>query len=270
MPCSPHSPISPTSSRRGSAAIPAGSRRSPRTAADTPDSTMPRATVCGGRVSFTTSAGSASRTGSGTSRARSRPRSGSGCGFTRTTQSGSLPAAVRSRPSSSRRRRTTSAWTDPAITARSLPRRCRGGSDSGRGGRLRRAHRRPAVPRGVRATTRPPACSRPRPKAARRGRGRLRARRSRQRAVPSPRVAGRAHRPGGGGAAPARSRQDEPGGGRALFISAKTVGRHVENLYAEDRSLDARRRRPLRDGARAPRLTTARNGVFTRCGHRGR
>ena len=38
---------------------------------------------------------------------------------------------------------------------------------------------------------------------------------------------------------------------RALGISAKTADRHVQNAYAEDRRLDARRRRAVRDGARA-------------------
>ena len=67
---SPRSRTSPTSSRPGSAAIPAVSPRSPRRQAATPGSTMPRAMSCGRRAWCTTSAGSPSKTGSGTSLAR--------------------------------------------------------------------------------------------------------------------------------------------------------------------------------------------------------
>ena len=52
-----------------------------------------------------------------------------------------------------------------------------------------------------------------------------------------------------------------------LFISPKTVGRHVENLYAKIGVSSRAAAAAVRDGATAPRLThRVENGAFTRCG----
>ena len=240
--------------------FPQRSPRSPRRRAATPDSTTPRATVCGGRGSFTTSAGSPSRTGSGTSPVRSRPRSGSRCGSTPTTPSGSSSGAVRSRPSSSRRRRTTNASTGPGTTARSLPSPCRASDRILAAADVYAAlTARPAAPPRVRGRRgRPHARSRGR-KQARRGRGRLRARRRRPAGGPvAAPVAGRPHRPGGGGAAPDRAGPVEPRGRRAPVHLAEDGRAPRREPVREDRRLVASRRRRLRDGAPAPRLTAQR------------
>ena len=54
-----------------------------------------------------------------------------------------------------------------------------------------------------------------------------------RRRPPPPALAGRPHRPGGGGAPPDRAGRSNREVAERLFISPKTVGRHVENLYAK-------------------------------------
>ena len=129
-------------------------------------------------------------------------------------------------------------------------------SDPRRGGRLRRPHLGPAAsPRIQGRGGRPHTRSRGREQ-ARRGRCLLRARRRRATGGPvAAPVAGRPHRPGGGGATPDRPGPVEPRGRRAPLHLAEDGRAPRREPVREDRRLVARRRRRLRDGAPAPRLT---------------
>jgi DNA-binding CsgD family transcriptional regulator len=165
---------------------------------------------------------------------RSRPRSGSACGFTRTTRRGSSSAATRLLPSSDLLRPTTSASMGRGTTARCAPRRCRPPTESWRPrtclplspptARTVR-HSRPTMPL---APSKPSAAST-----------------LLQSAVCSPQPASGRRR--GRPAGPRTSRTERwrcvlrliaRGGSNRevaerLFISAKTVGRHVENVYTK-------------------------------------
>ena len=191
--------------------------------------------ACAGQGWFTTSAGWRSRTESGTSRARLRPRSGSGCGFTPTTPKGSSLGAVRLaalvEPASSHHERVDGSGYHRSLNAEALSRADR---------ILAVADAFAAMTPSGRTAPRSPTSTLPGPSKPRQD-----ARSTRTRSARVLAAAGqRATHVSAQWPADLTDREVEVlrliSRGRSnrevaqqLFISPKTVGRHVENVYAK-------------------------------------
>ncbi len=188
------------------------------------------------------------RTGSGTSRGAHDVGMGARAAPSY-SPTGSWRGVTRSRPSRGSRRRTTSASTGPAITARSPAMRCRARTGCWPRRTSMLLSSRPAVP-----------CCLPGGRSSAHARSGRRPDRQAvacvlaaadQRPAPSPpRLAGRPDRSRGRGAAPDRAGPVEPRGRRAPLHLAEDGRASRRERVREDRRVLASRRGALRDGAR--------------------
>ena len=221
-------------------------------------SRRPRRRSSAGPRSSTTSAASACRGRCGTSPDRSPAATANACACTSTTWSGSSTGPNRCAGSACWRRRTTSAWTAPAITAASAatmlstPARVLAAADAYHAMTQPRPHRD--------ALTEGDAARELRPGSRRRT-----ARPRRQPTPCSPRPGTRSSRSRAGGPAGLTARESDVLGllaqglpnkaiARQLGISPKTVGNHVEHIYTKLGVSEPRRRRDARHATRARRI----------------